>query len=145
MFSIYYEHGRRRGYVRLLLTMPFIYGMIIPLVLIDFAISFYQLVCFPAYGIPLVSRKKYVQLVRRGRGLPWHDNVNCLYCSYANGVCAYLRAVLIETEKYWCPIKYQARQGYQPPHPQEAYAEDGDHDALKKAIQNRAPAPRGKV
>lgn len=145
MFSIYFEHGRRRGYIRLLLTAPFIYGMIIPLAFIDLATSCYQFICFPAYGISRVSRKKYVQLVRRGRKLPWHDNLNCLYCSYANGVCAYLRAVLIETEKYWCPIKYQARKGYQPPHPQETYAEDGNVEKLKTVLQHRSSVPQAKA
>ncbi len=123
-----------QGRLRILLTSPVIYSMIVPLVFIDLCASLYQFVCFPAYGIARVPRKKYVQLVRRGLKLPWLDRFNCTYCSYANGVAAYVRAVLIETEKYWCPIKYISRPGYQPPHPQEAYAADGDVEGLKKVL-----------
>jgi hypothetical protein len=145
MFSISDEHVRQRGQIRLILTAPFIYAMVIPLGLMDLCISFYQFVCFPAYGIPWVKRKKYVQLVRRGDGLPWFDRFNCTYCSYANGVCAYMRAVLIETEKYWCPIKYKMRVGYQPPHPQGTYAEDGNLKELKTVIQGGRKAPEGEA
>lgn len=145
MQSIFGEHAKRRGGVRLLLTSPFIYAMVIPLVLIDLCVSLYQNVCFPAYGITTVSRKKYVQLVRRGKSLPWMDRFNCTYCSYANGVCAYMRAVLIETEKYWCPIKYKARIGYTPPHPQGTYAEDGDLKTLETVLRDGPPAPQGRA
>lgn len=135
MFSIFTVHLKQRGRVRLLLTAPFIYGMIIPLVFVDLCATLYQSVCFPAFGIAHVPRKKYVQFVRRGVHLRWLDRFHCTYCSYANGVCAYLRAILIETEKYWCPIKYQARAGYLPPHPQHTYAEDGDTERLKKVLE----------
>jgi hypothetical protein len=135
MFSIFGVHHAKRGRWRLVFTAPFIYGMVIPLALMDLCTSIYQRVSFPAYGIPCVPRKKYVQLVKRGLHLNALDRFHCAYCSYANGVCAYLRAVLIETEKYWCPIKYKARVGYEPPHPQKAYAEDGDTEALKKVLE----------
>ena len=145
MTSIAEERGRQRGNFRLLLTAPFIYSMVIPLGLMDLCISFYQFICFPAYGIPLVRRKKYVQLVRRGEGMWWFDRFNCTYCSYANGVCAYMRAVLIETEKYWCPIKYKMRAGYQPPHPQATYATDGNMKELKVILQEGRKAPEGEA
>ncbi len=145
MISIFDEHRRRRGRFLLLVTSPVIYAMIIPLAFVDLCTSLYQNVCFPAYGIATVPRKKYVQLVRRGEKLPWLDRFNCTYCSYANGVCAYMRAVLIETEKYWCPIKYKARVGYQPPHPQGTYAEDGNLKTLETILKDGPPAPQGKA
>lgn len=77
-----------------------------------------------------------MQWVKRGKGLPFLDRFNCAYCSYANGVAAYLRAVLIETEKYWCPIKYAVRVGHTPPHPQGAFAHDGDHAAIDQILKN---------
>ncbi|MFC3118573.1 hypothetical protein ACFOHS_11445 [Jhaorihella thermophila] len=36
------------------LTAPVIYGLIVPLVLLDIAVNLYQLICFPVYGIPRV-------------------------------------------------------------------------------------------
>ena len=145
MLSIYGAREEKRGKFRMLLTAPFIYSMVIPLVLIDACVTVYQAVCFPAYGIPLIPRKRYVQLIRRGVDLPWIDRFNCTYCSYANGVCAYLRAVLIETEKYWCPIKYKARAGYVPPHPQGNFAEDGDMEELKEVLMQTSPTSEKKT
>lgn len=144
MLSISHERVKQRGRLALVLTAPVIYAMIIPLAFADLCASIYQFVCFPAYGIPHVSRKKYVQLVKRGQGLRWIDRFNCTYCSYANGVAAYMRAVLIETEKYWCPIKYKARIGYQPPHPQGTFAPDGDGETLKAILRKETPpGPQG--
>lgn len=134
MFSIFEARKERRGRMRLLLTAPFIYGMAIPLCVMDLCTSVYQWVCFPLYGIPVVRRQAYVGKIHRGMGTTWLDRFHCAYCSYANGVCAYLRAVLIETEKYWCPIKYAARD-MKSPHPQTGYADDGDIPALKETLK----------
>jgi hypothetical protein len=32
--------------------------------------------------------------------------VNCTFCSYANGLIAYVREVAARTEQYWCPIRH---------------------------------------
>ena len=37
------------------------------------------------------------------------EKLNCLYCSYANGVLAYTREITARTETYWCPIKHSRR------------------------------------
>ncbi|MDB6046794.1 MAG: hypothetical protein JWM63_5345 [Gammaproteobacteria bacterium] len=37
------------------------------------------------------------------------ERVNCLYCSYANGLVAYVREIAARTEQYWCPIKHARR------------------------------------
>jgi hypothetical protein len=47
-----------------LLTAPFIYGVIVPLVLLDLVASVYQFVCFPVYGIGKVRRKDYIFLAK---------------------------------------------------------------------------------
>jgi len=125
----------KRGRWPLVFTAPFIYGMVIPLLFIDICTTIYQSVCFPIYGIPKVSRKKYVSAKHRGMGTRLLDRFHCAYCTYANSVAAYLRAVLIETEKYWCPIKYTLRSGVKVPHPQTGYAEEGDVEGLKEALK----------
>jgi hypothetical protein len=45
-------------------------------------------------------------------GLPYLnaiEKLNCAYCSYVNGVIAYVREVSARTEQYWCPIKHTRR------------------------------------
>ena len=93
-----------------LLTAPVIYSLIVPFVLLDLFTTIYQYVCFPVYGIPRVKRKDYVIFDRRYLGyLNLIEKINCAYCSYANGVVAYVREVGSRTEQYWCPIKHARR------------------------------------
>ena len=47
-----------------LFTMPIVYSVVIPLVMLDLMVTFYQHVCFRIYGIPLVVRRKYVIIDR---------------------------------------------------------------------------------
>ncbi|MCA0211268.1 MAG: hypothetical protein LCH74_19580 [Proteobacteria bacterium] len=89
------------------ITAPFIYSMILPLLLLDIWISFYQAVCFRAYGIVRVERRDYIAFDRgRLAYLDWVEALNCAYCAYANGVIAYAREIGSRTEQYWCPIKH---------------------------------------
>ena len=43
-----------------LLTVPVIWLCLIPAVLMDASVSLYQMICFPAYGIPKVKRSQYI-------------------------------------------------------------------------------------
>ena len=91
----------------ILLTAPIIYVLIIPFMLLDLFTTIYQHVCFPVYGIPKVKRKDYVIFDRRYLAyLNLVEKINCAYCSYANGVIAYVREIGSRTEQYWCPIKH---------------------------------------
>lgn len=135
MLHITAERKKQRGTLRIWASTPFIYGMIVPLAFMDLAVTVYQAVAFRCYGIPRVKRRQYVRWEGRGHGMVRRiDRFNCAYCSYANGIAAYMRAVLIETEKYWCPIKYAARNGFHVPHPQGDYAAPGDEAALRKIV-----------
>ena len=90
-----------------LLTAPVIYLLIVPFVMLDLFTTIYQHVCFPVYGIPRVKRKDYVIFDRRYLAyLNLVEKINCAYCSYANGVVAYVREIGSRTEQYWCPIKH---------------------------------------
>lgn len=89
------------------LTSPFIYALIIPVALIDLFATLYQFICFPAYGINRVRRSDYVVIDRhRLSYLNALEKLNCVYCSYANGVIAYARELASRTEQYFCPIKH---------------------------------------
>lgn len=90
-----------------ILTAPIIYGMIVPLVLLDLTLNLYQQICFRAYGIPRVRRRDYMVMDRHQLSyLNGLEKLNCVYCSYGNGMVAFAREVLGRTEQYWCPIKH---------------------------------------
>lgn len=89
------------------LTAPVIYGMIVPLLLLDFFVSFYQLVCFPVYRIARVKRADYIVMDHRYLAyLNIFEKAHCMYCSYAVGLLAYATEITARTEQYFCPIKH---------------------------------------
>ena len=93
-----------------LLMSPLVYSLIIPVVIFDVFVFFYQLLCFPVYGIPRVRRRDYIVLDRHKlQYLNIIERFNCVYCSYANGFVAYAQEVGARSEQYWCPIKHAQR------------------------------------
>jgi hypothetical protein len=77
---------------------------------LDLLVMIYQAVCFPIYGIPKVRRGDYFAFDRAHLAyLNAIEKFNCAYCTYANGVIAYVREVASRTEEYWCPIKHARR------------------------------------
>jgi hypothetical protein len=89
------------------LTAPIIYSMIVPLALIDLCISFYQLSCFPIYGISKVKRSDYFAFDHQHLAyLNIIEKLDCIYCSYASGLMAYAGEIVARTEQYFCPIKH---------------------------------------
>ncbi len=93
--------------LKYILTWPFVYGMLFPLLLLDVCASIYQAICFRIYGIPRVDRSDYFPLKRHKLGyLNLIEKLNCDYCGYANGLIAFAREVFARTEQYWCPIKH---------------------------------------
>lgn len=90
-----------------LITGPIIYGMAIPLLMLDACVSFYQWACFPIYGIAKVRRSDYLVFDRHQLGyLNFIEKFHCTYCEYGNGLMAYMREILARTEEYFCPIKH---------------------------------------
>ena len=88
-------------------SSPFIYLCLIPFLLLDLFMSIYQSVCFPIYDIPKVHRNEFM-IFDRAR-LPYLnalERLNCVYCSYANGVIAYTAEIAGRTEQHWCPIRH---------------------------------------
>ncbi|HSX09594.1 MAG TPA: hypothetical protein VLF93_05550 [Candidatus Saccharimonadales bacterium] len=101
-----------------ILSIPFIWGMIIPIFLVHITIFFYQAVSFRLYGIERVKLRDYINFDREKLSyLSTIDKINCAYCSYANGVFAYLAEIGHRTEYYWCGIKHKN----QPNNPAFAY------------------------
>ncbi len=93
-----------------LITGPIIYSMIIPLLILDAFVSFYQWTCFPIYGIPPLSRKDFIIFDRQElKYLDWISKSHCTYCAYGVGIVAFVSAVIAATELYFCPIKHRVK------------------------------------
>lgn len=117
------------------LSAPIIYSLIIPFAVVDAWVSIYQAICFRVYGIPQVRRGRYMVFDRAGlRYLNALEKLNCAYCSYVNGVIAYVREVGSRTEQYWCPIKHARRVlGAHPRYPD--FEEYGEGEQYKEKLE----------
>ena len=114
-----------------LASAPFIYAMIFPFVFLDIAVSLYQFVCFPLYGIPKVRRSRFIAIDRhRLSYLNSIERFNCVYCGYVNGLIAYVREITARTEQYWCPIKH-ARKILDPHRRYARFADFGDSEEFE--------------
>ena len=92
---------------KMLLSMPFIYGLIIPLVFFHICLEIYHQLCFRLYGIPRVRTREYFVFDRQMLPyLNWFEKFNCLYCSYASSLTQYIMEIIGRTERFWCPIKH---------------------------------------
>lgn len=90
-----------------LITGPIIYGMIVPLIMLDLFVSFYQATCFPIYGVVKVRRRDYIVLDRQHlEYLNFIEKFHCTYCAYGAGLTAYICEIVSRTEQYFCPIKH---------------------------------------
>ncbi len=127
-----------------ILTAPVIYALIVPLVLLDLFVTIYQAVCFPVYGIPKARRRDYLVFDRHHLAyLNALEKLNCAYCSYANGLIAYVREIASRTEQYWCPIKHARR--VIGAHPRYASFEDyGDAEGYRKWLEQFQDAKKDK-
>lgn len=128
---------------RNLLSAPVIYSMIVPLAILDIFVSLYQLLCFPLYRIEKVRRSDYMAFDRSQLDyLNIIEKLNCTYCSYANGLAAYVKEIIARTEQYWCPIRHARRLLETHSHygqfvdygDAEAYHQE--LDALRKALRH---------
>jgi len=96
--------------LRTIIAAPFVYGLIVPILLLDLGVWLYQRICFWVWGIQRCDRSDFVVLDRhRLAYLNGVEKLNCLYCGYANGVISYAREAASRTEQYWCPIKHALR------------------------------------
>jgi hypothetical protein len=126
-----YLRGARPAH---LLTAPVIYGLLVPLAVLDLALGIYQQVCFRAWGVERVRRRDFFAFDRHRLGyLNIIEKLNCDYCAYANGLIAYAREVAGRTEQYWCPIRHAARANA--PHARyRQFVTYGDGEAYQREL-----------
>ena len=117
------------------LTAPIIYAVFLPMVLLDMAVTLYQTICFPVYGIARVKRSDYFVFDRSHLAyLNLLEKFNCAYCSYGNGLMAYAREVVARTEQYWCPIKHARK--IMAAHPYyTGFVDFGDAQGYKRELE----------
>jgi hypothetical protein len=119
---------------RNVLSVPFIYPLIVPLMLLDLSVTLYQWVCFPLYRMARVKRVDYFVFDRTHLAyLNLLEKINCAYCSYGNGLVAYVREVVGRTEQYWCPIKHARKVLQAHPH-YHGFADYGDAEHYREAL-----------
>jgi hypothetical protein len=139
----------RSARLAVILTVPLIYACAIPFALLDLFVTIYQSVCFPIFRVPKVRRADYL-IFDRGRlaYLNAIEKVGCVYCSYANGLLAYIAEIAARTEQRFCPIKHalpttqmHARYGHFLPYGDaRAYREQAEKVA--RAFDDLAARPK---
>ena len=115
------------------LSVPFIYTVIFPVIILDIFMELYHRICFPLYDLKYVTRGDYIVIDRYKLSyLDFFDKMNCLYCGYANGVLAYASKIAEDSEKYWCGIQHsrETKQTHQ-----KDFAKYGDEEDLKKKYE----------
>ena len=119
---------------RLAASSPFIYSMIVPVVILHVWTQLYQQISFRLYNIPLIDQSKYIRDQRwKLKYLTWTEKINCLYCGYANGVMAFALKVAAQTEQHWCPIKDKPEAQKEILEHRREFAEYGDEPSLQDA------------
>lgn len=121
--------------LRHVLSLPFIFALLAPMLLLDVAITAYQWICFPLYRIQRVRRSDCWVYDRTHLAyLNLLEKLNCAYCSYGNGLAAYFTEIASRTEQYWCPIKHSRRIRHA--HARYRHFVDyGDAENYKKELQ----------
>jgi hypothetical protein len=110
-----------------IISMPIIWSLVIPVVILDIWIELYHRTCFPLYGIPYVKRQNYVLIDRHKlQYLSFTQKIGCVYCGYVNGIIHYWSEIGGRTEKYWCGIMHHKKKGFIPPKHHVTFLRYGD-------------------
>ncbi|MBU1166791.1 hypothetical protein KKC60_00070 [Patescibacteria group bacterium] len=121
-------HAFRHG-----LSAPFIFSVIVPVVIADFWIEVYHRVCFPLYGLETIERKKYIKVDRHKlEYLSPVQKIFCAYCGYVNGAFQYWKAIGGRTEEYWCGVQHQKSFDFNSPQHHQDFAEYDDVEEFKR-------------
>lgn len=135
------EHLKDRSFKQRFLNFlstPFIFGVAIPIMMLDIIVEIYHRVCFWIYGIEYVKRKEYIKVIDRGKlqYLNPLQKVFCMYCGYVNGVFAFWVEIGSRTQKYWCGIKHEHDPNFKVHHYAKDYAEYGDEEDFNRKFKH---------
>lgn len=122
--------------LRHVVSMPFIFSLVLPMALLDLALTAYQWICFPLFRIKIVRRRNFWAYDRSQLAyLNLLEKINCAYCSYGNGLAAYFTEIASLTEQYWCPIKH-ARRMLHAPARYDHFLDYGDAENYRSELKN---------
>lgn len=106
-----------------LLSLPFIWGILPCLFVMDIIMEIYHRVCFSLYSLDYIKRSSYIRVDRQKISfLKNWQKVNCMYCGYATGLFSYWVAIAAQTEKYWCGIQHKKSKDFITPKYQKDFA-----------------------
>lgn len=123
------------------LAAPIIYAMIIPTVLLDIIIFIYQQVVFRIFKFKFIKRSDYIIFDHQYLGyLNPIEKLNCLYCSYVNGLIQYASAIAGRTELYFCPIKHAKKVAHEHNYYNEflSYGEGEEYQKRLKELREKS-------
>jgi len=133
---------RKNRFLRHLPAMPLITLAIFPIAVMDLYVELYHRISFPLYRIPLVNRRSYIRIDRHR--LPYLNLLQkyyCVYCGYANGVVRYWVKIFSETERFWCGIRHEEKEGFRQQEHQEDFLPYGDEEGFKRAYLDHKTRP----
>jgi len=91
-----------------LIGTSMIWSAIIPIIIVDIYATIYQEIYFTIQGIPKIKRSNYLNFDRWNLSkLSIGQKISCIYCGYANGIVAWFKALVNQTETYSCAVKHQ--------------------------------------
>lgn len=118
------------------LNGPFIWILIIPMLILDVFVELYHRIGFRLCGINQIKRSEYIKIDRHKlKYLSIGEKIGCLYCGYANGFLRYASEIAARSESYWCGIMHQKTDGFKTPEHHKNFVEYGDENAYRKKYQ----------
>lgn len=130
------SHPHRLGRM---MVLPVIMSLVVPIIVMDIWVELYHRTAFPFYNLPYIRRGDYIKIDRQK--LPYLNIAQkfyCVYCGYANGLFAYWVAIGAATEKYWCGIQHDTREGFHAPSHHGDFAVYGDEEEFCKLYKDKA-------
>ena len=119
-----------------LINAPFIFGMVIPLLLLDITTEIYHQVGFRLCGIPRVKRSNYIKIDRGKLSyLTFFQKIGCVYCGYANGLILYVGEIAARTEVYWCGIMHKNKKNFIPQRYHKDFLKYGDAAGFRNELK----------
>lgn len=118
------------------IVAPLVYAMVIPAMFLDLALFLYQQVVFRVFNFKRIKRSDYIVFDRHYLGyLNVIEKLNCIYCSYFNGLTQYASAIASRTELYFCPIKH-AKKVIAQHHYYEEFLSYGDEEDYQEKLKS---------
>ncbi len=120
-----------------IISLPIIFSVLIPAVVLDIWVEIYHRICFALYGLEYVKRGDYIKIDRQKLNyLRWYQKLGCAYCGYTNGLVGYWTSITSKTEKYWCGIVHKKSENFhEPKHHKDFARYDDKKDFVDKYVK----------